>query len=247
MSRCKRTYRHGWILDRRQIATVFHVEHSRNTNPLCKQNNEEVRREVKRTKTRVFVTFALVSIITALALGVVIHRGHLRSAAEAGLRKEITDNNDGLQQMRELLPKEIDNITAITALLTEREAGRPTDGKTPAKLGLAVMAFTNANWQAATATGAVALMNYPVVERFAGAYFEQARLAQLQTTTLESMMVLTSYVGHGERIAPMTPEQARVADVQAQLLLAHLRMMLRMSDGVQGAYKEALAPAGNAA
>ncbi|MDE1177120.1 MAG: hypothetical protein PW789_11030 [Edaphobacter sp.] len=201
---------------------------------------------MKSTKIKALATFALVFITATLIVGVVIHRRHLRSAAEAGLRKEISENNDGLQQMRESLPKEIDNLTAIVTLMTEREAGRPTDERTPAKLGLAVMAFTNANWQAASATGAVELMNYQSVERFAGAYFEQARLAQLQTATLESMMGLTSYVGHGERIASMTPEQARLADVQAQLLLAHLRMMLRMSEGVQGAYKEALAPAAKA-
>jgi len=142
-------------------------------------------------------------------------RQQLRSVAEAGLRKEVGENNDGLQQMRESLPKEIDNITAIATLLTEKEAGGTTDRRTPAKLGLDVIAFTNANWQAASATGAVELMNYQSVERFAGAYFEQARLAQLQTATLESMMVLASYVGHGERIASMTPEQARSANMQA--------------------------------
>ena len=178
-----------------------------------------------------------------LLLGVVIRRRHLRSVAEAGIRKEIGDNNDGLQQMRELLPKEIESVSTIATLLTEREAGRRIDGRSSAKLGLAVMAFTNANWQAASATGAVDLMNYRSVEKFAGAYFEQARLAQLQTTTLESMMGLTSYVGNGEKITSMAPGQAQLADVQAELLLAHLRMMLRMSDGVQGAYKEALIPA----
>lgn len=213
---------------------------------LAGTNNEDVRREVKSTKIKALATFALVSIIATLAVGIVIHRRHLRSVAEAGLRKEIGENNDGLQQMRESLPKEIDNITAITTSLTERETGRPVDGRRPVQLGLAVMAFTNANWQAASVTGAVELMNYQSVERFAGAYFEQARFAQLQTATLESMMALASYVGHGERIASMTPVQAQLANVQAQLLLAHLRMMLRMSDGVQGAYKEALARADNA-
>lgn len=211
------------------------------TRGLASTKNEEVKREVKSTKIKALATFALVLIIATLAVGMVIHRRHLRSVAEAGLRQEISENNDGLQQMRESLPKEIDNITAITTLLTEREAGKATDVTAPTKLGLAVVAFTNANWQAASATGAVELMSYQSVEGFAGAYFEQARLAQLQTATLESMMVLTSYVGHGERIASMTPEQAQLADMQAQLLLAHLRMMLRMSDGVQGAYKEALA------
>jgi hypothetical protein len=201
---------------------------------------------VKSTKTKLLATFALTLFIATLMVGIVIHRRHLRSVAEAGIRKEIGDNNDGVQQMRELLPKEIESISTIATLLTEREAGRRTDGRAPVKLGLAVMAFTNANWQAASATGAVDLMNYQSVEKFAGAYFEQARLAQLQTTTLESMMGLTSYVGNGEKITSMAPGQAQLADVQAELLLAHLRMMLRMSDGVQGAYKEALIPADKA-
>jgi hypothetical protein len=83
-------------------------------------------------------------------------------------------------------------------------------------------------------------MDYDTVQRFAGAYFEQARLAQLQTSTLESMMSLSSYVGHGEKIPYMSPAEARAAEIQAQALLAHLRMMSRMSDGVQGAYKAAL-------
>lgn len=161
--------------------------------------------------------------------------------AEAGLQEEIRENGDGVQQMRDSIPKEIENISAVSELLMEREAGRPIPDGTTSKIGLRVMAFTNANWQAATATGAIGLMNYQSVQRFAAAYFEQSRLAQLQTSTLETMMGLSSYVGHGERVASMTPEQARLADVQAQLLIAHLRMMSRMSDGLQDAYKDALA------
>jgi hypothetical protein len=53
-------------------------------------------------------------------------------------------------------------------------------------------------------------------------------------------MSLASYVGHGEKIPSMSPVEARAAEIQAQALLAHLRMMYRMSDGVQGAYKVAI-------
>ena len=38
----------------------------------------------------------------------------------------------------------------------------------------------------------------------------------------------------------MSPAEARTAEIQAQALLAHLRMMLRMTDGLEGAYKTAL-------
>lgn len=54
-------------------------------------------------------------------------------------------------------------------------------------------------------------------------------------------MSLVSYVGHGEKLDSMTPDQARLANFQAQQLLTHLRMMARMSEGVQGAYRDALA------
>ena len=164
---------------------------------------------------------------------------HVRIAAEKGLRQEIQGNNDGILEMRAVIPTEIANVSGTVALLEQREAGHAVDGS-QVKIGLAVMSFTNANWQAASVTGAIGTIDYDTGERFAGAYFEQARLAQLQTSTLESMMSLSSYVGHGEKLQSMSPEEARAAEIQAQSLLAHLRMMLRMSDGVQGAYKTAL-------
>ena len=40
----------------------------------------------------------------------------------------------------------------------------------------------------------------------------------------------------------MSPAKARTAEIQAQALLAHLKMMLRMTEGVQDAYKKALSP-----
>lgn len=187
---------------------------------------------------------SLVAIMGLLIAGLIsgvmaMRQRHMRIAAEASLRREIRENNDGVQEMRAAIPTEIKNVSGTVALLEQREAGHAVDGS-QVNIGLAVMSFTNANWQAASVTGAIGTIDYDTVERFAGAYFEQARLAQLQTSTLESMMSLSSYVGHGEKLQSMSPEEARAAEIQAQSLLAHLRMMLRMSDGVQGAYKTAL-------
>jgi hypothetical protein len=148
-------------------------------------------------------------------------------------------NNDGVQEMRAAIPTEIENVSQTVALLEQREAGHAVDGS-QVKVGLAVMSFTNANWQTASVTGAMSSIDYDTVERFAGAYFEQARLAQLQTSTMESMMSLSSYVGHGKKLQSMSPEEARAAEIQAQALLAHLKMMSRMTEGVQDAYKKAL-------
>ena len=141
--------------------------------------------------------------------------------------------------MRAAIPTEIENISGTVALLEQRQAGHAADGS-KVKIGLAVLSLTNANWQTASVTGAIGTIDYATAERFAGAYFEQARLAQLQTSTMESMMSFSSYVGHGERIQAMSPAEARAAEIRARALLAHLMMMLRMTDGVEGAYKTAL-------
>jgi hypothetical protein len=192
------------------------------------------------TKTNIFGVAIMALLIAGLISGTMtMRKRHVRIAAEKGLRQEIQGNNEGIQEMRAVIPTEIANVSGTVALLEQREAGHALDGS-QVKIGLAVMSFTNANWQAASVTGAIGTIDYDTVERFAGAYFEQARLAQLQTSTLESMMSLSSYVGHGEKLQSMSPEEARAAEIQAQSLLAHLRMMLRMSDGVQGAYKAAL-------
>ena len=182
---------------------------------------------------------ALILVLAVVGGAILQHHRQRRALVEEGLRREIHDNNDGLQELRGALQVEIKNISEVADLLKARRAGRQDTGQ-PMQLGLVVMALTDANWRAASTTGALESLDYELIERFSAAYFEQERLAQLQVTTLDAMMALSSCVGHGEQVASLTSDQAGIAEVQARLLLAHLRMMLRMSDGVQGAYKEAL-------
>jgi hypothetical protein len=182
----------------------------------------------------------MVLLIAGFVAGMMVMRQrHERVAAEEGIRRELRDNSEGVEEMRAAIPTEVESISATVMLLQQREAGHAVD-VSKVKIGLAVMSLTNANWQTASVTGAIGTVDYATVERFAAAYFEQARLAQLQSSTMESMMSLSSYIGHGERIQSMSPTEAQAAEIQAQGLLAHLSMMLRMTDGLQGAYKAAL-------
>ena len=195
---------------------------------------------MQNSKTTILLVAILALLVAGLVGGAMVMRqGHVRVAAEEGIRQELRENNEGVKEMRAAIPTEIENISGTVSLLEQREAGRAVEGS-KVKIDLAVLALTNANWQTASVTGAVGTLDYVMVERFAGAYFEQARLAQLQTSTMESMMSLSSYVGHGEKIQSMSPTEARAAEIQAQAMLAHLRMMLRMTDGLEGAYKTAL-------
>jgi hypothetical protein len=195
---------------------------------------------MQNSKPPIFLVAILALLIAGLVGGAMVMRQrHVRVAAEEGIRQELRENTEGVEEMRAAIPAEIENISRTVALLEQRQAGHAVDGS-KVKIGLAVLSLTNANWQTASVTGAIGTVDYATVERFAAAYFEQARLAQLQTSTMESMMSLSSYVGHGEKIQAMSPAEARTAVIQAQTLLAHLRMMLRMTDGLEGAYKKAL-------
>jgi hypothetical protein len=195
---------------------------------------------MKNSRPQIFCVAILALLIAGLAGSLMMTRQrHERIAAEEGIRRELRENSEGVEEMRAAIPTEIENISDTVALLEQREAGHTVDGS-KVKIGLAVMSLTNANWQTASVTGAIRAVDYATVERFAGAYFEQARLAKLQTSTMESMMSLSSYIGHGEKIQSLSPTEAQAAEIQAQGLLAHLRMMLRMTDGLQGAYKTAL-------
>jgi hypothetical protein len=191
------------------------------------------------SKPPIFLVAILALLIAGLVGGAMVRQRHVRIGAEEGMRQELRENNEGVEEMRAAIPTEIENISGTVTLLEQRQAGHAVDGS-KVKIGLAVLSLTNANWQTASVTGAIGTVDYATVERFAAAYFEQARLAQLQTSTMESMMSLSSYVGHGEKIQAMSPAEARTAVIQAQALLAHLRMMLRMTDGLEGAYKTAL-------
>jgi hypothetical protein len=195
---------------------------------------------MQNSKPPIFLVAILALLIAGLVgVAMVMRQRHVRVAAEEGIRQELRENNEGVEEMRAAIPTEIENISGAVALLEQRQAGHAVDGS-KVKIGLAVLSLTNASWQTASVTGAIGTVDYAAVERFAAAYFEQARLAQLQTSTMESMMSLSSYVGHGEKIQAMSPAEARTAVIQAQALLAHLRMMLRMTDGLEGAYKTAL-------
>jgi Flp pilus assembly protein TadG len=196
---------------------------------------------MKQFTVQLIATIVGLTLVFGIFEGTIVFRTkRTQRAAEAGMRVEIQENSEGVQDMQKALSTEIQNISDVAVALDAKSTGQTAYSKS-LHLGLAVLALTDANWRAASSTGALASIKYAVVERYAAAYFEQARLAQLQTTTLDSMMLLQAYVGRGDRLSSLTPQEARAAQIQAQLLLAHLRTMSRMTVGVEDAYKSVLA------
>jgi hypothetical protein len=107
---------------------------------------QEMTAQMKAMKLDVMVpTVLLVFMAVTGGILAVKHQRHVRFAAEEGLRREIRENNDGVQELRDAIPEEVKNISGTVALLQERETRHETDGA-PIKIGIAVLSLTNANW-----------------------------------------------------------------------------------------------------
>ena len=128
---------------------------------------------MQNLKPPIFLVAILALLIAGLISGAMVTRQrHVRVAAEEGIRQELRENNEGVEEMRAAIPTEIENISGTVALLEQRQSGHAVDGS-KVKIGLAVLSLTNANWQTASVTGAIGTVDYATVERFAAAYFEQ--------------------------------------------------------------------------
>ena len=117
--------------------------------------------------------------------------------AEAGLRREIQDNSEGIGELRQALPIEIKNISKVAKLLQDRGAGRQVEEQ-PIHIGLEVNGPNQCGLGGFVGYRCGSIHEVPIGRTLCSAYFAQARLTQLQTATLESMMALVSYVGDGK-------------------------------------------------
>ena len=168
------------------------------------------------------------------------HHRHLRREAESNLLQEVRDNEKELRSAHEATKGELQNLTGVLRFLQAKEAGKPYD-LNKLQLQMALSGLSDASWRTASATGALSLMEYGTVQRFASAYQLQEQLGRLQTTTLDDFLGLESYVVNGTDPTAMSPEQARVAEREVRQVMAHLVAMSQVSDNLEKEYDRALA------
>ena len=75
-------------------------------------------------KPPIFLVAIVALLIAGLIGGAMVTRQrHMRVAAEEGIRQELRENNEGVEEMRAAIPTEIENISGTVALLEQRQAG----------------------------------------------------------------------------------------------------------------------------
>ena len=183
-----------------------------------------------------------VGLLIALALEAAVERHHqheLRDQADANLRTEIRANQKSLAELLPIIHDEQKTLIAVLTFVLARENNRPGD------LGAINFGFTNsplsdASWRTASATGALALMDYDTVQKYAGAYQLQEQVMRLEQVTLDDYLLLESYAVYGFDASKVSPQAATQAEPRVRETLSHLVAWEQFIEGLQRTYAKAL-------
>lgn len=183
-----------------------------------------------------------VGLLIALGLEGCVERAHkheLRQEAERNLRQEIQDNTKQIENSKPDMAAEQKMLIGVLDFLQARKIGKTTD-TSQLQLGFSMHPLARASWQTATATGALGLMEYDQVQRYAAAYQIQEAVDRLQQQALEDFLRLQSYAIYGFDPAKVSAADASSAEPDVRHALAHLIAMRDLELGALKGYDKAL-------
>ena len=95
-------------------------------------------------------------------------------------------------------------------------------------------------WRTASVTGALALMDYDTVQRYAETYQLQGEVMRLEQVTLDDYLVLESYAVYGFDASKVSPQVATQAEPRVRETLSHLIAWEQFIDSLEKTYGKAL-------
>jgi hypothetical protein len=106
-------------------------------------------------------------------------------------------------------------------------------------LGYSIRSLDDASWRTATATGALSLIEYNDVQKYAGAYQVQERVTDLQKDALDEFLRLQARATY---IDPLKATPAQLADAEplAAEAYAHIATMQTVGKRLGEIYGEIL-------
>jgi len=167
------------------------------------------------------------------------HKAELRREAETNLRQEVVDNRKRLAGWQTLMKAEEGNLRRVMDFLAAREAGQPFDVR-GIQLGYGIRELSDASWRTASATGALSLMEYRMVQEYAGLYQVQGEVMDLERESLEDFLTLQAYTTYRFDPDKVTAAQAAAREPEVRRALAHLEAMDEVAAGLTQAYDKAL-------
>ena len=183
-----------------------------------------------------------VGLLIALGLEGLVERHHnheVREQAEANLRTEIRANQKALSKLLPVIHDEQKTLIAVLQFVLAREKNEPGDlGEI--KFGFSNSLLSDASWRTASVTGALALMDYDTVQRYADTYQLQEATMRLEQVTLDDYLLLESYAVYGFDATKVSPAAAMQAEPHVRETLSHLMAWEQFIEGLEQVYAKAL-------
>lgn len=166
------------------------------------------------------------------------HKAEIRHEAEANLRQEMRDNKKKMDDWQPVLKEEEKNLKMVLNFIEARKAGKTAD-ISQVNLSYSIRSLDDASWRTATATGALSLMDYNDVQKYAGAYQVQDRVSDLQKEALNEYLQLQARATY---IDPLKADAAQLAEAEplAAVTYAHVATMQTVGKKLGELYKEIL-------
>ena len=183
-----------------------------------------------------------IGLLIALGLEAAVERHHkseLRDQAEQNLRTEIKANQKSLDKLLPVIHEEQKTLIAVLTFVLAREKNQPGD-LGDIKFGFSNSLLSDASWRTASVTGALALMDYDTVQRYADTYQLQEEVMRLEQVTLDDYLLLESYAVYGFDASKVSPQAATQAEPRVRETLSHLVAWEQFIEGLQKTYAKAL-------
>jgi len=183
-----------------------------------------------------------VGLLIALGLEGCVERyqkAELRREAEANLRLEMKDNQKKLAGWQPVMHEEEKTLSLVLDFIAAKKAHKPYQLGS-INLGFSIRQLSDASWRTASATGALALLDYNEAQGYASIYQVQEELMQLEHETLDDFLQVQSYAVHGFDPAKVSAADAAAAEPDVRRALAHLVAMEQIGAGMATVYEMGL-------
>lgn len=181
---------------------------------------------------------ALGVLLALAAEGVVerVHHHNLVREARENLLAEMNDNHKALQDNFPKMAQNEQQLKSILSYLDKLKTDRKA--KIPDMfLNLNMLVLNNASWNAASATGAVALMPYKEVSEFANDYEVQQRANDLSAKLVDYWLAMTAL---GSDAGKLSASQLEQLEERVQLAQSHLQALENISHSLDREYEKRL-------
>ena len=190
----------------------------------------------------VHLAIVTVGILIALSLeGLLewIHHRHMIREANENITRELEGNRNELQDFLKAVPELRSNETQIVTFINAMLAhNAPATGKL--KLGFVRSDLSDSSWTTAQTTGALGLMRYQDVKRYASAYELQSEFMRLQENTTDA--VISALTAFNLNVSPdkLPPDDLRQEREKVMTVMSNLQAEEQIGQALDKRYLTAL-------